>query len=152
MDRSVADQKLVRRPHCSGVTAGAGWQDSQGTWPAPTVSLDIKDSCFTSAVYSKNGPVSNSSRSTPDTRPRPVRSAVPLTPRAGAETRTSAAVTGCLLTPTTTSPECSETSCAGNYRQSDAHLEPRRLLKLYSKNSNVLRIAPSRWRDTKAAE
>ena len=25
MDRSVVDQKLVRRPPCSGVTAGAGW-------------------------------------------------------------------------------------------------------------------------------
>ena len=28
MDRSGADQNLVRRPPCSGVTSGAGWQDS----------------------------------------------------------------------------------------------------------------------------
>ena len=28
MDRSGADQKLVRRPSCSGATSGAGWQDS----------------------------------------------------------------------------------------------------------------------------
>ena len=28
MDRSGVDQKLVRRPPYSGVTAGAGWQES----------------------------------------------------------------------------------------------------------------------------
>ena len=28
MDRSGADQKLVRRPPCSGVTTGAGWQEN----------------------------------------------------------------------------------------------------------------------------
>ena len=28
MDRSRADQKLVQRPPCSGVTDGAGWQES----------------------------------------------------------------------------------------------------------------------------
>ena len=27
MDRSGVDQKLVRRPHCSGATSGEGWQD-----------------------------------------------------------------------------------------------------------------------------
>ena len=39
MNRSGSDQKLVRRPPCSGVTSGAGWQENVSDLPATRSTL-----------------------------------------------------------------------------------------------------------------